>query len=448
MSEAAPIPTKEESLGVTAPPRIVPGKSPATWVPTLYFMEGLPNVVTVMVSVLMYKSLGLKDGEIAFFTSLITYPWILKPLWSPLMELIKNQKRAVILTQLFGGAAFGCLALAIPTDNFLPITLALFALIAFNSATHDIVADGIYVNVLDSPTQAKYVGIQGASYNIARFLAQGGIVVAAGKLEELWGVSPAWMAAMAVIGIMMVLMGVWHMKTLPSYVAQTSGDKTIAEVFTTFLDVAKTFFQKKNIWWSIAFICLFRFSEGNQVKIVPLFLRAARDEGGLGLTTADVGVAYGVFASIAFVAGSLAGGFMTSKLGLKRSLLILCAAFNIPNACYLFLATARPESLTLVNGVVLIETFGWGFGFVGLPLYIMQEVAPGKYRMAHYAFGTAIMFLGFLLPSTFSGYISDALGYRLHFVWVLLATIPSFFVAWKVPILRDPGMPGAAKPGE
>ncbi len=416
-------------------------KSPASWVPTLYFMEGLPNVVTVMVSVLMYKSLGLKDGEIAFFTSLITYPWILKPLWSPLMELIRNQKQAVIFTELFGGAAFGCLALAVPSDNFLPITLALFALIAFNSATHDIVADGIYVNTLDSPTQAKYVGIQGASYNIARFLAQGGLVVAAGKLEETWGVNPAWMAAMGAVGVLMVITGAWHMRSLPSHRAVVAKGQTVGDVFRTFGDVTRTFFQKKNIWWAIAFICLFRFSEGNQVKIVPLFLRASREAGGLGLTTSDVGVAYGVFASIAFVAGSLTGGFMTSKLGLKRSLLILCAAFNIPNACYLFLATVRPESLAIVNGVVLIETFGWGFGFVGLPLFIMQEVAPGKYKMAHYAFGTAIMFLGFLLPSTFSGYISDALGYKMHFVWVLVATIPSFFVAWKVPILRDPGMP-------
>jgi len=421
-----------------------PDKHPATWVPTLYFMEGLPNIITVMVSVLMYKSMGLKDGEIAFFTSLITYPWILKPLWSPLLELVKNQKGAVILTQLLGGAAFGCLALAIPSDNFLPITLALFALIAFNSATHDIVADGVYVNVLNSETQAKYVGIQGASYNIARFLAQGGLVVAAGKLEDSWGVNPAWMAAMGAVGVLMVVMAVWHMRSLPAHRQEREENQSVSEVFSTFAEVTRTFFQKKNIWWSIAFICLFRFSEGNQVKIVPLFLRAARDEGGLGLTTADVGVAYGVFASIAFVGGSLLGGYMTSRLGLKRSLLILCAAFNIPNACYLFLATVRPESLAMVNGVVLIETFGWGFGFVGLPLYIMQEVAPGKYKMAHYAFGTAVMFLGFLLPSTFSGYISDALGYQGHFIWVLFATIPSFFVAWKVPILRDPGV--AQKP--
>jgi PAT family beta-lactamase induction signal transducer AmpG len=212
----------------------------------------------------------------------------------------------------------------------------------------------------------------------------------------------------------------------------------VKAAFANFPDVVSTFFKKKNVWWAIAFICLFRFSEGNQVKIVPLFMRAERAVGGLGLATDEVGIAYGVAGSIAFVAGSLAGGILTSRRGLKRSLLILCAMFNLPNVMYAVLAFTQPESSYGVIGAVLLETFGYGFGFVGVTLFIMQEVAPGPYKMAHYSFGTAIMFLGFLLPSSFSGYISDALGYKMHFIWVLAATLPSFFVCWKVPILNDP----------
>ncbi len=413
-------------------------KSPWFWVPTLYFAEGLPNVVTVIVSVLMYKSLGLSDGDIAFFTSIITYPWILKPLWSPLLEVVKNRKQVVIATQFFGGIAFACLAMAIPTDSFLSITLGLFALIAFSSATHDIVADGIYISALDAQGQARFVGIQGAAYNIARFMAQGGFVILAGQLEKSIGVEPAWMAVMAAIGGVMVVTALWHAKTLPNPAVASDAPPTVKAAFANFPDVVSTFFKKKNIWWAIAFICLFRFSEGNQVKIVPLFMRAERAVGGLGLTTDEVGLAYGAAGSVAFVVGSLLGGRMVAARGLKRSLLILCAMFNLPNIMYAVLAFTQPESSYGVIAAVLAETFGYGFGFVAVTLFIMQEVAPGPYKMAHYSFGTAIMFLGFLLPSSFSGYISDALGYKMHFVWVLLATLPSFFVCWKVPILKDP----------
>ena len=416
----------------------LPQKKPLLWVPSLYFAEGLPNVVTVIVSVLMYKSLGLTDGDIAFFTSIITYPWILKPLWSPLLEVVKNRKGLVVATQFFGGIAFACLAMAIPTDSVLSVTLGLFALIAFSSATHDIVADGIYVSALDSANQAKFVGVQGASYNIARFLAQGGFVLLAGILEKSYGVNTAWMAVMAAIGGVMVVTALWHMTTLPNPAVSSDAPATVKAAFANFPDVVSTFFKKKNVWWAIAFICLFRFSEGNQVKIVPLFMLAERSIGGLGLETEQVGYAYGVAGSIAFVAGSLIGGYFTSRRGLKRSLLILCAMFNLPNVMYAVLAFTQPESSYGVIGAVLLETFGYGFGFIGVTLFIMQEVAPGPYKMAHYSFGTAIMFLGFLLPSSFSGYISDALGYKMHFIWVLVATLPSFFVCWKVPILNDP----------
>lgn len=410
---------------------------PIAWVPSLYFAEGLPNVVTVVVSVLMYKSLGLSDGDIAFFTSLITYPWMLKPLWSPLLELVKSQKYGVVLTQFLGGVTFGCIALAIPTDAAVPATLALFALLAFNSATHDIFADGIYVSALSTKEQAQYVGVQGAAYNIARFLAQGAFVWLAGQLEKTMGVRPAWVAVMTALAALMVVLSAWHGRSLPQVPPSTQRPTSVADAFATFGDVVRTFFQKKNIWWAIAFICLYRFAEGNLVKIVPLFMRASREAGGLGLDTSQVGTAYGMVGSIAFVLGSLAGGWLTARRGLKRSLLVLCALFNVPFVTIFLLAQFQPTSMTAVYAAVWAETFGYGFGFVAIPLYIMQEVAPGPYKMAHYSFGTALMFLGFLAPSSVSGYVSDALGYRMHFVWCLVATIPSFFVAWRVPVQNE-----------
>jgi len=205
------------------------------------------------------------------------------------------------------------------------------------------------------------------------------------------------------------------------------------EAFSTFGDVLSSFFKKPRIVWGILFVIFYRFAEGQAVKIVPLFLRASRDAGGLGMSTSDIGIAYGTFGAVAFILGSLAAGYFVGKRGLKRSLFILCCFFNIPFAVYAFLAITMPTNFFVVCAAIVCEYFGYGFGFVGLTLFMMQQIAPGKYKMAHYAFATAIMNLGFMIPSMMSGYISDALGYRNFFIWVVIATIPSFLVTWLVP---------------
>jgi PAT family beta-lactamase induction signal transducer AmpG len=406
--------------------------SPAFWVPTLYFAEGLPFVTINVVSVLMYKSMRVPDAQIAFFTTLVIFPWTLKPLWGPLLEMFKTKKYFVVATQFIGGITFGLLALTLPLDGFFKYSLALFTIIAFNGATHDIAADGVYINVLSEKEQAEYVGWQGAFYNIAKVLSQGAFVYLAGRLEKTMGITPAWMIVMGIFGAILVLLSLYHAKMLPS--GGASGQvKTAQEAFTKFWDVVRSFFQKKYVVWGIVFIILYRFAEGQAMKIVPLFLKAERVVGGLGLETSQIGIIYGLFPPAAFVLGSILAGYFVAKRGLRKSLFILCCFFNIPFAVYAFLAFSMPRELLIIGTAVVFEYFGYGFGFVGLTLYMMQQIAPGKYKMAHYAFATGVMNLGLMIPSALSGFISDFLGYRHFFLWVMIATIPAFLVTWLVP---------------
>jgi PAT family beta-lactamase induction signal transducer AmpG len=407
-------------------------RHPALWVPTLYTAEGLPFVVVNVVSVLMYKSMGKTDGEIAFFTTLVALPWMLKPIWGPVLEMFKTKKYFVIATQFAGGILFGMLALTLQLPNFFQWSLVLFAIIAFNFATHDIAADGVYVNVLSDKQQSQYVGWQGAFYNVGKILSQGVFVIIAGKLETSIGVVPAWGIVMGMFGAILIIFSLYHAKVLPT--GGASGHvQTANEAFATFKDVVTTFFQKRYIWWGIIFLVLYRFAEGQAIKIVPLFMRAARAHGGLGLSTEEIGLLYGLFPPLAFILGSVLSGYFTANRGLRKSLFILCCFFNIPFAVYTFLAIAQPANFYVIESAVVFEYFGYGFGFIGLTLFMMQQIAPGKYKMAHYAFATALMALGFNIPSMLSGFLSDLLGYKDFFLWVIIATIPSFIATWFVP---------------
>lgn len=414
-----------------------PGRDrhPATWVPTLYFTEGLPFVATTTVSVLMYKSMGLSDSLIALFTTLVMWPWTLKPLWGPVLEMFKTKKHFVVATQFIGGLSFGILALSLPLEGFLKYSLVMFVIIAFNSATHDIAADGLFINALTPQQQAQYVGWQGAFYNVAKVLSQGALVYVAGILEIRLGITEAWMIVMGLFGLSLILLAFYHLKMLP--VGDSARPvQNLREAFETFGRIVSSFFKKRHIIWHISFIILFRTAEGQLTKIVPLFMRAGRQDGGLGLLTADIGIAYGVFGAAAFVLGSVAGGYYVARRGLKHSLFTLAIVFNVPDAVYAYLAFTQPQSFAVICTAITLEWLGYGFGFVGVILFMMQQIAPGRYKMAHYAFATAIMNLGFMIPSMISGYISDWLGYKLFFLWVLVATIPSFLVARLVPFKK------------
>lgn len=407
--------------------------NPAFWVPTAYFAMGMPFIVIAQTISLMYKNMDVSDAKIAFWTSLIGLPWTVKFLWSPVLEMFKTKKYFVIISQFVTGITFTLVAFTLPLNSFFTYSIALFAVIAFSGATNDIATDGIYLDELTSKQQAKFIGWQGASYNIAKIIAAGGLVYLTGILQERLGIVNAWIAVMITAGVIMIIIALHHIRMLPKGKKSTSEVKTFNEGLATFKESFKTFFQKKYIWWYIAFILLYRFAEGFAIKIAPLFSLAEVSEGGLGLSNEEYGIIYGTFGSAAFVIGSLLGGYFIAKRGLKKSLLFLVACFNIPFAVYAFLAITQPDNIFIIGSAVVLEYFGYGFGFVGLMLFMMQQVAPGKFKMAHYAFATGFMNLGFMIPSMISGYLSDFLGYKIFFIWVLVATIPAFLAARFVP---------------
>ncbi len=410
-------------------------KSPLFWIPSTWFAMGLPFVVLSTASAIMYKNFGISDTSIAFWTSLIMLPWTIKPLWGPFLEMFKTKKYFVYITQILSGCIFGLIAISLHLDHFFSISITLMAIIAISASTHDTAADGIYLNELDSTEQAKYVGWQGAFYNVAKIVSGGLLVYLAGELEKKYGLVNAWATVMIFYAVIMILLGFYNMKMLPSGgVSKQVG--SIKEGFGVLKEVIITFFQKKNIWYGLAFIVFYRFAEGQAIKITPLFFKASRVEGGLGLSTSQIGLLYGVFGSAAFVLGSIIAGYFVSKSGglTRKSLLILCCFFNLPFAAYAYLAIALPTNLYIIGTAVAIEYFGYGFGFIGLILYIMQQMAPGKYKMAHYAFGSGLTSLGFMLPSMISGFVSDKIGYQYFFIWVLVSTIPAFLISWLVPL--------------
>lgn len=425
-------------------------KSPITWVPSVYFAMGLPFVVLNIVSVLMFKGMGIRDGQITFWTSLIMMPWTLKFLWSPFLEMYKTKKFFVVLTQLVTGLGFLLVGLVLHLPWFFSLCIFLMAIIAFSGATHDIATDGVYMAELSKEEQASWIGWQGAFYNIAKIVASGGLVWVAGRLLKHFGgvegapkevmhsaATNAWMIVMIAIGALMILLGLYHIKQLPSGKGTAVKTESAKETFDRLVEVLKNFFTKKHIVYYIFFIILYRFGEGFVMKIVPLFLKAARSAGGLGLNEEQIGLYYGTFGAAAFVLGSVLAGYYISHFGLKRTLFSLCCIFNLPFVAYTFLSQVQPESGLLIGSMITLEYFGYGFGFAGLTLFMMQQIAPGKHQMAHYAFASGIMNLGVMLPGMVSGLISDAIGYKWFFVFTLIATIPAFLITYFVPFTHS-----------
>jgi len=396
---------------------------------------GLPNLVlggTVLA--LLYKSQGLSDAQVAFWTGILILPWSFKPIWGPFMELYRSKRFFIYISQISCGLLFFMAVLSLYSSSFFNVSVVLFFLIAFFGATQDIAADGMYLQQLNPKQQAAFVGWQGTFYNLAKLFSNGGMVFLAGALIPIWGDQKAWAVVLAVYGLVMLLVGIYSYKILPKDPGQVT-QQSATEVWATLKDVLLSFFQKKHIWAGILFIILYRFAEGQAIKIMPLFMKAERAAGGLGLSESTLGLLTGVYGTIAFVLGSLLAGYYVAKKGLNRSsLMILCAFFNLPFAAYAYLAYSQTESLWLIGSAITVEHFGYGFGFIGIILFIMQQIAPGKYQMAHYAFGSAITYFGYTIASMISGVISDSMGYQSFFMWVLLATIPAFVVTWLVPL--------------
>lgn len=413
-------------------------RHPLSWIPTTWFAMGLPNLVLGgTVASLLYKSRGFSDTQIAFWTGILILPWSFKPLWGPFMELYQSKRFYIYTSQLLCGVLFALSVLSLYTPSFFGISVVLFFLIAFLGATQDIAADGMYLQQLSAADQARYVGWQGTFYNFAKLFSNGGMVFLAGLLIPIWGSRDAWALVLGLYAVVMLLTGIYSRRMLP-HDPPRSELHSATEVWQTLRDVIVSFFQKKYIWSGLLFIVLYRFAEGQAIKIMPLFMKSARETGGLGLSEATLGLLTGIYGTIAFVLGSLAAGYYVAKRGLNRkTLLLLCAFFNLPFAAYAYLAWSQTESVWVIGTAITVEHFGYGFGFIGIILFIMQQIAPGKYQMAHYAFGSAITYLGYTLASMISGLLSDYMGYKTFFLWVLLATLPAFLVTLWVPLKKS-----------
>ncbi len=408
---------------------------PWRWVPSLYFCQAVPYVVVVTLSVPMYKKLGVSNADMAFYTGWLYLPWVIKGLWAPLVSRIRTKRWWIVALQFFLGAGLAAAGLTIPGPDFFRWSLVVLWLLAFSSATHDIVSDGFYLLTLSPPDQAAWVGIRSTFFRLANIAGQGGLVYLAGMIEESTGnVHTAWAWVFAPPALLFVLLAIYHQFFLP----RPAGDGPTghgAGVGVDWLAAFGSFFRKKEIGAALAFLLLYRLGESQLLKMVQPFLLDPREAGGLGLTTKQTGLAYGIFGIIALTVGGLFGGPAVARYGLRRMLWPMLLSVHLPNLAYIALATIRPDSFAAVCAAVAVEQFGYGFGFTAYVVYMMM-LAEGEHRTAHYAICTGFMALGMMVPGMAAGWIQEKIGYTNFFIWVCLATLPSF---WATARLRvDP----------
>jgi PAT family beta-lactamase induction signal transducer AmpG len=409
-------------------------RSPWFWIPTLYMAEGLPNALALSVSVVLYKNLGLSNAAVTFYTSWLGLPWIIKPLWSPLVDILKTRRQWIWAMQFFLGAALAGVALTIPAPHFLQLTLAFFWLLAFGSATHDIAADGFYMLATTEHEQSFFIGFRSVFFNVGKIFAQGGLLILAGELQKRTGdFASAWAIVFAVAAGFFLCLGLYHHFILPQPSAdRATREDSTARFFKDFFATFGTFFRKPKIITLLLFLLLYRLGEAQLLKMSQLFLLDSRDVGGLALTTIQVGF-FNPIGLVAFILGALLGGFAVARHGLKFWLWPMLLAIHLPDAVFIWLAYAQPQNLFAIGAGVAIEQFGYGFGFTAMLLYMIY-IARGEHQTAHYAICTGFMVLGLHLPAAWSGWLQERLGYPHFFVWVILATIPSFFVARMIPL--------------
>ena len=403
--------------------------SPWAWIPTLYFAQGLPYVAVMTISVIMYKRLGISNADLAFYTGWLSLPWVIKPLWSPFIDLIKTKRWWITTMQLLIGAGLSGIAFTVPTSYFFQLTLAVFWLLAFSSATHDIAADGFYMLGLSSHEQALFVGIRSTFYRIATIAGQGLLIMLAGRLETSTQNIPfAWSITFMVLsGVFLALWG-YHKFVLPrphsdASAHQVSTSTLMHEFWATFV----SFFRKEQAGIAILFMLLYRLPEAQLAKMSIPFLIDPIEQGGLGLTTEQIGWVQGTVGIIGLTLGGILGGIAVSHGGLKRWLWPMVWAISLPDIVYVYLSYVQPESLLLVNTCVFIEQFGYGFGFTAYMLYLIY-FANGEHKTAHYAICTAFMALGMMIPGMVAGWLQETMGYQHFFIWIMACTIATFGV--------------------
>lgn len=426
--------------------------SPWVWIPTLYFAEGIPYFIVNNISVLMFAKMGVPNGQMALFTSLLYLPWTIKPFWSPFVDIIKTKRWWTVAMQALMSAAFILLTLSIPRPapemigatqtpiSMFSITLILFIITAFASATHDIAADGYYMLALTQKNQAAFVGIRSTFYRLSSIFGQGVLVLIAGVIENKTGNIPmSWRMTMLVTAVLFSLVTLYHTFFLPRPADDkphlAEGQKSAKMIFREFGRTFATYFTKPGVLLAICFMLLFRLPEAFLIKMCTPFLVAAKETGGLGLSTAQVGIVYGTIGVIFLTIGGILGGLFASKTGLKKSIWWMAACMTLPCLTFVYLAMFQPTNLVIISIAVAIEQFGYGFGFTAYMLYMMY-FSEGEFKTSHYAICTAFMALSMMIPGMFAGFIQEAIGYQ-QFFWMVIACcaatlVITFFVDRKI----------------
>lgn len=424
--------------------------SPWWWVPTLYFAEGIPYFIVNNISVIMFTNMGMSKGDMAMYTSLLYLPWVIKPLWSPFVDIIRTKRWWIISMQVLMSAAFALLAFTLPHPSpeviasghtgvsMFAVTLVIFWISAFASATHDIAADGFYMLALKPGDQSLFVGIRSTFYRLSSIFGQGVLVVIAGILERKTGDIPlAWSVTLFISAAIFAVITIWHTYGIPrpdsDSLRTLEGTSSFKDIFSEFGRTFRTFFSKKNVLIAMAFMLLYRLPEAFLVKMMNPFLLDAAEKGGLGLSTEMVGLVYGTVGVASLTVGGILGGVAASRWGLKRSLWPMALSLTLPCLSFVFLAMFQPESIWLISGCVALDQFGYGFGFTAYMLYLIW-FSDGEFKTAHYSLCTAFMALSMMLPGMVAGFIQEAVGYVYFFSFVMICCLVTVFVTSLVKV--------------
>ena len=418
-------------------------ENPWLWVPTLYFAEGIPYFIVNNISLVMFKNMGMPNGMLAFYTSLLYLPWVIKPLWSPFVDIIKTKRWWILAMQILMSAAMLLLPFLLPQESgeaissspLFFVTLIIFWITAFASATHDIAADGFYMLGLNPNKQAEFVGIRSTFYRLSSIFGQGVLVALAGYLESRTSdVHMAWKITLILSAVIFACVTLYHTRALPVPASDKTSDATTAsEILKEFGRTFVTFFRKKGVLIAMLFMLLYRLPEAFLVKMMNPFLLDSAAEGGLGMSTQDVGIVYGTVGVAALTVGGILGGIAASRWGLKKSLWPMALSLTLPCLSFVFLAAYQPDNLWVIGSCVALDQFGYGFGFTAYMLYLIY-FSEGEFKTAHYSLCTAFMALSMMLPGLVAGYVQEWLGYTSFFIFVMICCLVTVGVTFLLKV--------------
>ena len=419
----------------------IKNRNPWLWIPTLYFAEGIPYFLVNTISVVMFTDMGMPNGLMSLYTSLLYLPWVIKPLWSPFVDLIKNKHWWIMAMQVLMSLAMLLLPFLLPHGDGASfssaptffITLGIFWVTAFASATHDIAADGFYMLALDTNDQAKYVGIRSTFYRLSSIFGQGVLVALAGIIHRSAGdVHLAWQLTLILSALIFSGVTLYHTWHLPKPSCDhMNSTQSAGEVFNGFKRTFASFFKKKYILWALAFMLLYRLPEAFLVKMMNPFMLNPVADGGLGMTKEEVGLIYGTIGIFALTAGGILGGLAAAKWGLKKSMWPMAMSLALPCLSFVFLAMFQPENNWVIGSCVALDQFGYGFGFTAYMLYLIH-FSDGEFKTAHYSICTGFMALSMMLPGLVAGYVQEWLGYTNFFIFVMVCCLATVAVTLKI----------------